>query len=79
MKLQRFDLRMLGCLLFPLLVYLLPRPATGQIPTQPNASTAIIFYADRDVRETIWPTLFDAFHHELVREEREYPLLRMRS
>jgi hypothetical protein len=73
-KLQRFDLRTLGCLLLPLLVYLLPQPATGQISTQPNTSTAIVFYADRDVRETIWPTLFDAFHRELVREEREYPL-----
>jgi hypothetical protein len=74
MKLQRFDLRTLGCLLFPLLVLLLPRSAAGQIPTQSNASTAIVFYADRDVQDTIWPALFDAFPREVAREEGEYPL-----
>ena len=74
MKLQRFDLRTLGCLLFPLLIHLLPRPAAGQIPTQSNASTAVVFYADRDVQDTLWPGLFDAFQREVAREEQEYPL-----
>lgn len=74
MKLQRFDLRTLGCLLFPLLVHLLPRPAAGQIPDQPNPTTAIVFYADRDVQDTLWPGLFEAFQREVAREERDYPL-----
>jgi hypothetical protein len=74
MKLQRFDLRTLGCLLFPLLVYLLPRLAVGQIPDQPNSSTAIVFYADHDVQDTLWPGLFDAFQHEVAQEEGYYPL-----
>jgi hypothetical protein len=74
MKLQRFDLRTLGCLLFPLLVQLLPQSAAGQIPDQPNPGTAIVFYADRDVQDTIWPGLFEAFQREVAREERDYPL-----
>ncbi len=74
MKLQRFDLRTLGCLLFPLLVQLLPQSAAGQIPDQPSPSTAIVFYADHDVQDTMWPGLFDAFQREVAREEREYPL-----
>jgi len=73
-KLQRFDLRTLGCLLFPLLVHLLSRPAAGQTPTQTNTGTAIVFYADRDVRDTMWPALFGAFQREVAREERDYPL-----
>ena len=74
MKLQRFVLRAPGWLLFPLLVYLLPQPAAGQISTQPNMHTAIVFYADRDVQGVLWPALFDAFHRELAQEGREYPL-----
>jgi hypothetical protein len=74
MKLQRFDLRTLGCLLFPLWVFLLPRLAAGQIPTQPNHSTAIVFYADPEVQDSMWPAIFDAFQSEVAREEQDYSL-----
>ncbi|HEX3469672.1 MAG TPA: hypothetical protein VHT28_00670 [Silvibacterium sp.] len=74
MKLQRFEFRTLGCLLLPFLVFLLPRSATGQISTQSNTRTGIVFYADPRVDESIWPALFDAFRRELTEEEHEYPL-----
>jgi hypothetical protein len=59
-------------LLLVVSVFLFPRLATGQGPNQDE--TAVVFYADPQVEVAVWPSLVDAFHNEVVREESDYPL-----
>ena len=64
----------LGLASFLLLVPVLfsPRPAAGQPSDQ--ADTAVVFYAEPKVEATVWPSLLDVFHSEIVRAEDEYAL-----
>ena len=55
-----------------LLIYCSPRQGTAQ--TFSPSGTTIIFYADPQVEESIWPPLFEAFHDEMAREESDYVL-----
>jgi hypothetical protein len=48
--------------------------AAGQVSSPPK--TAVVFYADPQVEESIWPSLFDVFQSEVAQEESEYALPR---
>jgi len=53
-------------------VLLAPRIAAGQDLNQDKM--AVVFYAEPKVEASVWPSLADAFHAEILREESEYPL-----
>ena len=52
--------------------YLSSLPAWGQGSNL--AQTAVVFYGDRHLGESLWTTLFDAFRAEAAEERQEYPL-----
>jgi hypothetical protein len=60
------------CSLLVVFVLLSSRIAVGQASSP--IKTTIVFYADPQVEASIWPSLFDAFHAEVAREESDYPL-----
>ena len=53
-------------------VLVLPPITTGQASSQ--IKTAVVFYADPRVAETLWAPLFDAFRAQVAEERQEYPL-----
>jgi hypothetical protein len=59
------------CFLLISLLSFLPRIAAGQVST---FKTAVVFYSDPQVEESLWPALVDAFHNEVLEEQSEYPL-----
>ncbi len=57
-------------LVVPVLVS--PPIAAGQGSNQ--GETAMVFFADPGVEASVWPSLVETFHSEVVRAESEYPL-----
>jgi hypothetical protein len=54
----------------PVLISARVSPAQGSNQVE----TAVVFYADPGVEASVWPSLVDAFHNEVVREASDYPL-----
>lgn len=59
-------------LLLVVCVLIFPRVSAGQGSNQDG--TAVVFYADPQVEDAVWPSLVAAFHNEVVQEASDYPL-----
>ena len=57
-----------------LAVPVLISPRVSQAQGSNEIETAVVFYADAGVEASVWPSLVDAFHNEVVREASDYPL-----
>ena len=57
-----------------LAVPVLISPRVSQAQGSNEIETAVVFYADPGVEASVWPSLVEAFHNEVVREANDYPL-----